>query len=239
MTINYGKTCFILFHANGKRVPKNFTSLDIDGIIINRVKSAKYIRVIFDEKLSWNEQISYMCKSLLKYFGIFYHIRGVIPKQLARQLYYAFIYSRIKYGIEVYGNCAQTSLHKIQILQNKLLKMIHSLNPRTGTNELHSMLKILKVKDLQSTNIICFVNNCLSRRYSKLFHRYYLDRITPYLTRNRGLLIPKHRTTIGSLSLKIKGAKMWNNFPAETKELRDQLNFRGHVVDLYVNNYRN
>ena len=45
-------------------------------------------------------------------------------KNTARNIYFALIYSRINYGIEVYGKCAASYMSKIQTLQNKLMKML-------------------------------------------------------------------------------------------------------------------
>ena len=41
--------------------------------------------------------------TLVKYFGIFNQLKDYVSNQLARKLYYAFVYSNISYGIEVYG----------------------------------------------------------------------------------------------------------------------------------------
>ena len=70
----------------------------------------------------------------------------------------AQIYSRINYGIEVYGKCAASYMSKIQTLQNKLMKMLLQLNYSTPTDDLHAILNILKVNDMFKTEILSFVN---------------------------------------------------------------------------------
>ena len=60
---------------------------------------------------------------------------------MARKLYHAFVHSNISYGIEVYGLCSDTSLDRLQVMQNKLLKLLFRLNRYTSTNLLHSELK--------------------------------------------------------------------------------------------------
>ena len=42
--------------------------------------------------------------------------------KIARQINYVFIYSRLQYGIEIYGYCSESNISKIQTLLNKLLK---------------------------------------------------------------------------------------------------------------------
>ena len=77
--------------------------------------------------------------------AFFYNIKHLVSKTIARQLYFAFIYSRISYGIEVYGNCSQQNIQKIQTIQNKLLKLLLSKDRMTSTNELHKHMNIQRI----------------------------------------------------------------------------------------------
>ena len=115
---------------------------------IERVDNFKYLGIYLDEILHWNKHVEYVCNSLIKFFGIFNHIKCKVNLKLSRQLYYAFIYSKIKYGMEVYGSCSSTNIGKIQTMQNKLMKLLLKLRRMTPTNELHMYLNILKVSDI-------------------------------------------------------------------------------------------
>ena len=59
---------------------------------IHRVDTFQYLGVTLDETLNWNEQVDQLCKSLLKYFGIFNQIKHKITTQIARQ-YIMHIYT--------------------------------------------------------------------------------------------------------------------------------------------------
>ena len=237
LTINYTKTSFILFHAKNKPVPDNFNDIDVDGILIKRVSSAVYLGVTFDEKLNWSDHVTYVCNALLKFFGIFNKIKHMITKKIARQLYCAFIYSRIAYGLEVYGHCSEHNLQKIQIIQNKLLKLLLTKKRRTSTNEIHKDMNILKVKDIQNANIICFVKNCLIKRCPKYFFDYFTIRTSQYEIRDTDLNVMRCRIELGSLSTKIVGAKLWNNIPEDIKVKKNQLNFRKIICKHYISLY--
>ena len=69
------------------------------------------------------------------------------------------IYSRIKYGITVYGNDGSYKLNKIQVLQNQLLKVLLKKDYRSPTNELHKSMDILKMNDIAEQEIVTFVHN--------------------------------------------------------------------------------
>ena len=66
-----------------------------ERMIIKRVNSFKYLGITLYETLNWSVHVDILCESLLKYFGIFNHIKYKVTPKIARQIYYAFIYSRI------------------------------------------------------------------------------------------------------------------------------------------------
>ena len=237
LSINYSKTCFVIFHTTNKYVPNNLTDINVENIIIKRENVVKYLGLKIDEKLNWNNHIESVCSSLLKYFGIFNQVKGYITKSLARQLYFSFIYSRIAYGIEVYGNCSKHNLNKLQVLQNKIIKLLLSYEYRTDTNFIHKNLNIMKIHDIQIVNIINFVNNCLLGRNPPPFDNYYRYHNTPYNLRENTLIAPRPRTAFGAQSLKILGAKLWNDTPNELKAHQYKLNFKKHITRSRIMKY--
>ena len=96
-----------------------------------------------------------------------------MTSKLSRELYLAFIYSKIKYAIEVYGNCSSTNMNKIQIPQNKLMKMFLKIDRRTSTNDLHQMLNICNVNDIYVCCLLNFVNDVLCGRCPGVFKKYF------------------------------------------------------------------
>ena len=211
--------------------------MTILNVTIKREKVVKYLGINIDEKLNWNSHIDSVCNSLLKYFGIFNQVKGYITRILARQLYFAFIYSRIAYGIEVYGSCSKVNMNKLQVLQNKLIKLLLNYDYRTDTNVIHKNLNIMKVQDIQNANIIHFVNNCLLGRYPPPFDSYYSYNDTPYNLREAKLIAPRPRTTFGAQNLHILGAKLWNSTSNEIKVHRNKLNFKKHITRSYISKY--
>ena len=168
---------------------------------------------MFDENLYWHMHVEHVYNSLLKYFGIFNHVKTMISKKIASQLYFAFIRSRIKYGIEVFGDCANEYLQKLQVIQNKFLKLLSNLDRRTS-NELHHQLPLLKVVDIHNVNVLSFVNECKSGWCPPLFSNFYHVRKGGCdLRQNDRLHVPMARTDSGQSCCKIEGARLWNNAP--------------------------
>ena len=140
---------------------------------------------MIDENLYWHMHVEHVYNSLVKYFGIFNHVKTMISKKIARQLYFAFIHSRIKYEIEVFGDCANEYLQILQVIQNKLPKLLLNFDRRTSTNELYHQLSLLKVVDIHNVNVLSFVNECRSGRCPTLFSNYYHVRGAGYDLRQK------------------------------------------------------
>ena len=172
-----------------------------------------------------------MCDSLVKFFGIFNHIKHKVTQKVVRQLYYVFFYSKIAYGLEVYGYTSVSNVSKIQTMQNKLLKLILKLDIRTRTNTVHKMLNILKIEDKHKTIVLAFVNSCVMNKCPAIFEQYY--------TRQVGDLdVPPSRTGYGDRSLTVDGAKKWNNMDANMKPYRTKVCLRGKLRANYISQYR-
>ena len=140
------------------------------------------------------------------------------------------IYSRIKYGISLYGHAGIFKLKQIQTLQNCLLKVLTRNTYRFSTNELHNSLDLLKVEDIANQEVVTFVHNYFSNSLPPVFAGYFGTLFSQYgiNTRNGAnlLTIDSHETDIAASSTKILGAKLWNKLGNSVKNLPNITSFR-------------
>ncbi len=132
-------------------------------------------------------------------------IKRLIPDKIKRDLYYAYCFSRIIYGIEVYGTAANISIHKLQVLQNRILKTLYNKDWYTTTSVLHKDLNFLQIKDIVSLFQLVFVHNHQLGNLPENFSEYYITRenIHNRMTRYRKqIYLCQVKTNIGSKSIK-------------------------------------
>ena len=158
-----------------------------------------------------------LCKSLIKYFGIFNHIKYKITPVVVRQLYYAFIYSRIKYGIELYGSSSASNMNKVQVIQNKLLKMVLKLDRLMPTNDLHKNIKILKIDDIHTCNTLGLVNEMVGDRCPAIFRNYFEIKENSYDLRTP--------------------ASLWNKIDKSLLNYRLKKTLKQHLTKFCLNKY--
>ena len=228
LTLNTEKSYFCIF-----RTIQNY-NIDLPNEIkfndksIMRASSIKYLGITLDEFLNWNEHVANTVKSLNSLFSVFYNIRRYLTIEHIRVIYYSMIYSKIRYGICAYGFTKKENIDKVQVLQNKLLKVLLEKEWRTPTNELHNLLDILQVNDLFRQEISTFVWNYFQGNLPEGFIGYYQFLNHTYGTRGNlnSLVTPFCNTELGKKTVKFLGSKIWNNLSQEKKGIRSPKTFR-------------
>ena len=101
-------------------------------------------------KLKFDAHIKHVCKKLSQICNIFCYLRHYICKKTLLMLYYSSVNSHILYGILVWGSTNHSILQPLQVLQNKILRIICNVskNEHVRNNSLYHELKLLKVKDM-------------------------------------------------------------------------------------------
>ncbi len=88
----------------------------------------KYLGIVMDNKLAWESHIKYLFDQVIRYTGIFKLISKLLPTVCKKQLYDTNIYSRVQYGMEVFGQTCAKQLKNVQVMQNRLLKILYRLD---------------------------------------------------------------------------------------------------------------
>ena len=107
---------------------------EIDNEITSETKSNKFLGVHIDNKLNWKMHIDYVSGKIARGIGILLKTRKVLRNECMTNLYYAFIYPYLIYCNHIWGNTYTTTLSKVQILQNKAIR-ITTGSPQGTNNE--------------------------------------------------------------------------------------------------------
>ena len=240
LNINLGKTCYIIFNPTNKATTANL-NICINKIPINRVNSTKYLGVLIDEKLNWKYHIDDLCLSLRKFIGIFYKLSFKLPPAVLKMLYFAMVYPRLLYGIEIYANTYSTYLHDLMILNNRLLRILQHRLPTTKSDELYKSYNTLPINKLFQFQLLIHTHNIFFnlQNLPKIFHaaRITNSDVHSYNTRSS---LDFHRKSINSrFGLKTSTnlcTKLWNSLPIYLKNLPSINLFKKGLKEfLYIN----
>ena len=236
LTVNAKKSSFTIFTTSHIRNNTNFPdSIAVNNESILISNSTKYLGITIDQELSWKDHVQELCNGLKGMFSVFYNIRAYLTIDHVKTIYYALIYSRVKYGLSVYGTANRGLIDKIQVLQNQLLKVLTGKPYRYCTNKLHNELKLLKIEDLYKQAILTFVHKFQNNKLPFVFDSYFtsFSEIHNINTRNRNnnFIVPRVTSRLGSTNISFVGAVSWNNLDRLSKEIESEKSFRKSFKD--------
>lgn len=152
--LNAKKNKFMIFNQS------NYC-LDIkyNNIAIENVKSYKYLGVVIDCRLKFNDFIDLLKVRLSRVAGVFKRISSVLSYSTKRMVFYAFFSSISDYGIEIYGKACSTKMKELQVIQNRALKNLFNLDYFAPTKEMHKSLNIFPVTYKVQLKFLTLVHN--------------------------------------------------------------------------------
>lgn len=224
LSLNLTKTKYVLFHSSRVQ-PSPHEELIVNGIVLEKVPTFRYLGLTIDATLSWGEHINKLQRDLSSVCGILWKAAKFLPPKQLCTMYHAFIQSKLQYMVSIWGAASKSRLKILQRVQNRCLKIVYR-KPRLYstvclyTEASPSVLPIPALRELQ----------CLTQMHKLqvdpfAHHNQSFTTVTHgYVLRNQGVLsIRRPRTESMKRSFKYFGKQRYNQLPTI---LRTQRNIR-------------
>ena len=121
------------------------SDLEVDGRLVKRVSTYKFLSLHLTENLSWDVHIKSVIKNIIPACRAIFRTRHCLTFQMKRTLYFALIHSHLTSLSVIWGHCYNQHLSRLVTTQKRALKMIFGLDPRTPSIDLYSKLNIISV----------------------------------------------------------------------------------------------
>lgn len=144
MALNVDKTSSTLFSWSRKRPPPR---LRLNDVAIPWAPTNRCLGIILDRKLTWGPHIrSATQKATGKLVSLYPLLRNAQLSVTAKlRLYTSVIRSAALYASPVWGGCAASHRNRLQVVQNKILRVSLSLPRWTRMSEVHADLGLQTV----------------------------------------------------------------------------------------------
>ena len=157
LSLNIEKTNFMIFRLRGKT--EVCPTIHICGAEIQEVDSANFFEIMVDNKLNWMELIKCISRKIAEGISIIIKARKSFESETLLNLYNALILPHISHGIQVWGTAASIYLHRIYVLQEKIVRIVCGVHPRTHTEPLYKSLNILNIDQIRDYSIALLCTN--------------------------------------------------------------------------------
>ena len=91
LTLNSEKSSFTIFKSSKRNIPNLPEQIEFLNQRILRSANIKFLGIILDENLTFNEHVNEVCNKLKRLFHIFYSIRDYLNNNNIKTIYYALV----------------------------------------------------------------------------------------------------------------------------------------------------
>ncbi len=236
LTLNTSKTKYIVFGNKSNLTVKPDLNLTIGGKPIERVSSMKYLGVILDEHLTFDEHIQYILFKSSKKLGILRRSKEYLNNSTRKLLYQSLILPHMDYCDTVYMCTTEKNLQKLQIVQNSAFRIILEADIDTPISELHKKLEMPNLKQRRSIHLAMECFNNINNKEAGL-HSFFVPTSDTHVRTTRQTLgkimnVPNIRTNTGRKSIAYRGPNFWNHLETEIRIIDNKNNFKREVTRL-------
>lgn len=231
LSLNTKKTKYMAFSVMNCNRPE-FNSIKVDNISqeIEEAEEIKYLGIVVDRHLRWSGHVGYITNRVRKLIYKFYQLRDILDKNTLIMVYKALVESLLRYGILVWGGLYTVSLNRLNVVQNKILKVMYNKNRLYPTRLLYDG-EILNIRSL-------YIYSVCSYLYKRDSLRLYVS--SKYITRSeieQHIRLPVSRKNINQRFVTYLGPKFYNLLPRNIRFEKNVKQFSKLCKDYICTNY--
>ena len=235
------KDKFHYIHTNWKK-KYNIREADININVskIKHVKCTKFLGIPIDEHLDWKILVDNLSNKIARNVGMLNKLKHFLPDYIMKTLYSSLIASHLQYCTLLWANSHVTHIRKLQLLQEKTIRIITSSHYIAHTDPLFAMTKLLKIEDLYKYQLGIFMHKVthsqLPQNMSSMFLR--TDKIHSHKLRNQNAyFIQQIRTNTRKSTINFSGPTFWNTLPINLRQIVSIHLFKKKFKELLQSKY--
>ena len=241
LSLNIGKTKYMLFRNNSMPFESEICKIKIGGQEIERIgrdcktKTFKFVGLMLDDNFTWEYHVNHVQKKVSSSIYALNQSKKFLPIKAKTMIYNSLIKPHLEYGSLVWGLAYGRNIEKIKTLQKKAVRMIINAPYNAHTMPILGQLGLLTFDDLVKLNIIEFV----SKFKTKLLPKTMQDLFTSLLhsrTGNLKIQIPKYKSLESLPS--VVYPKIWNSLSLDLKTGLNSKEIKTKLKKDYICSYK-
>lgn len=240
LSLNATKSNVMLFRNKHKKKIPTTVSIFIDSHKLDQVSCGKFLGVLIDEFLTWNNHILQIEKKMSRAVGILYRAKNKLDTKELYLLYCTLVLPYLNYCSVIWGNNCKSRLKGIEVLQKRVIRIVMNAKYNDHTNPLFIILKCLKLHDLIYYNNCIFMFNVHNNNVSENVKNMFTVNSSKYKYNTRGCKNYYQnyaKSLIKNFSITIVGPKVWNSLSDEIKTSRSIFSFKNKLKKYIVKSY--
>ena len=240
LSLNTKKTEYTFFHKLSKKgnIPLLLPKLKMDNMIIKRTDQIKFLGVIIDENITWNNHINILENKISKNIGAMHRAKFLLDKQSLKHIYFAFVHSYITYANIAWASTCKTKLVKLYNKQKHASRIMYNKDKYTHAKPLMKSLNALNIFQINIYQILVLMFKSqhnlspivFQNMFEKVNHKY------PTKFADKNFVIPRKTLKSSTFSISSRGPILWNSILTnEIKSVVNLSSFQNKIKQLIFN----
>ena len=230
--LNATKT-HLMFVGTAARIKKlGKPNVTMDGVHLeeNAAGSEHLLGILIQGDLKWSSYIDVLSAKLKTRLAALEKLRFVIHKSFKKTLVQGVFNSVLSYCLPLFGGCCKNDLDKLQILQNKAVRIVMNLPPRSNRENMFNEIDWLTIRQLVAYHTLIAVYNIRKSRQPKYLYGL-LSRENQY----GNIVLGNPKIDLLRNSFVFQGGILWNKLPRDLRNENKTEKFK-EDVKLWVRN---
>ena len=189
---------------------------------VENVDRTKYLGVIIDRNLSWEEHVNNLRTKVSRAIGFLKYSRKFLPQNTLSKMYRGIVEPHFRYCCSVWGCCGVTKLQTLQKLQNRAARIVTKSRFDTPAMALIHNLNWPTVSDIvrseTATTMYKSLNGLVPEYLSDLFVKNSTRNVRKLRNTETDLSLPLRKTNNGQKAISFRGPKLWNHLELDVKQ---------------------
>jgi hypothetical protein len=221
LSLNPSKTEFLIFGNQIQLSKLNNPSLAIDQTtVIKPIHTARNLGILFDSNLTFNDQISAVCKSCNWHIHDLWRIRSTLDLATAKTIATSLVHSKLDYCNSLYLNLPEGQISRLQRIQNSLARAVCKVPKHQHITPHLRSLHWLKIPERINYKLCSITYTVLQQQQPSYLHHLINNqparptRSSTHVTLRRP---PAVRSAISNRSYYHSIPKLWESLPPELR----------------------
>lgn len=210
---------------------QNFSKLSVNDVDIEYVKSVKNLGVVFNQTLSWNNHINYVCGKTYGSLRTLWNVQQCLPTTTRQMIAKSCLMPVLLYGCELFAQCDSEHKHKLNVLFNSIARFVFGRKRHESISAYAKSLYDVCFNDLIQIRSLIFLHKIV---YTKtppyLYQRLHFSRSTRTFAINQ----LEFHTNISERQFFVNTIRLWNRLPVDIKRTSNALEFKRLIFKYFA-----
>ena len=158
LSANPTKTKYIHFGCRNIVVPAHLR-LSMDGEVLERVPSTKFLGLFIDEQLIWEYHIKHCQTKVSQGIYALNMSKHILMRKSLMTLYYALLVQPyLQFGLLLWGHAYKKHFNRLEVAQRKAITAITGAKYNESASQLFKTIGVLKLSDMLQVSMLQYMH---------------------------------------------------------------------------------